>query len=438
MTGGPVVDPARVRPHRAPGQRRQWLALLLVIVLVGVLAAAAYRFLVPRPAPHTLRSYDSATVTRERLVQTAQARGKVVFPVQIHLPSPESGSAALLHVAEGDRVTGGQMLAEISAADLLHSLDDLRADLAAAERSLAKQRLQRRILLQRDRRRSADLDRRAGAATADRDQARALVDRGLAPRRDLVTAQRSLDSVLAERAELQLQLAEDRELAALDDSMAAAAVTGLEVALRRHEARIAALVIASPISGAVLAVEPALTVAGSSVARNQRLFTIADPDSAVIELQVEERHAPALRDGQPVALSVGARAFAGSVIAIGSVARQSADGLGATVLVRVRPEPEAGPLLPGASAVGVLEIGVQESALVLPRGPFLTTGSQRWLYRIEGDRALRVAATFGRIEGNRVEVVSGVAAGDQVIVSGYQNFIEHETVSLGTAQGSAS
>ena len=367
MTGGPVVDPARVRPHRAPGQRRQWLALLLVIVLVGVLAAAAYRFLVPRPAPHTLRSYDSATVTRERLVQTAQARGQVVFPVQIHLTSPESGSAALLHVAEGDRVTGGQMLAEISAADLLHSLDDLRADLAAAERSLAKQRLQRRILLQRDRRRSADLDRRAGAATADRDQARALVDRGLAPRRDLVTAQRSLDSVLAERAELQLQLAEDSELAALDDSMAAAAVAGLEVAL-----------------------------------------------------------------------TVGARAFAGSVIAIGSVARQSADGLGATVLVRVRPEPEAGPLLPGASAVGVLEIGVQESALVLPRGPFLTTGSQRWLYRIEGDRALRVAATFGRIEGNRVEVVSGVAAGDQVIVSGYQNFIEHETVSLGTAQGSAS
>ena len=60
------------------------------------------------------------------------------------------------------------------------------------------------------------------------------------------------------------------------------------------------------------------------------------------------------------------------------------------------------------------------------------------MYLIEGDRALRVAATFGRIEGNRVVVVSGVTAGDQVIVSGYQNFIEHETVSLGTAQGSAS
>ena len=136
-----------------------------------------------------------------------------------------------------------------------------------------------------------------------------------------------------------------------------------------------------------------------------------------------------------MALTVGARALAGAVIAIGSVARQSADGLGATVLVRVRPDPEAGKLLPGASAVGVLEIGVKDAALVLPRGPFLTTGSQRYLYRIEGDRAVRVAATFGLTEGNQVEVVSGVAEGDRMIVSGYQNFIEHETVSLLTVAG---
>ena len=60
-----------------------------------------------------------------------------------------------------------------------------------------------------------------------------------------MAAQRSLDSVLAERAELQLQLAEDRELAALDDSMAAATVPDLNVALRRHMARIAALLDAA-------------------------------------------------------------------------------------------------------------------------------------------------------------------------------------------------
>ena len=51
---------------------------------------------------------------------------------------------------------------------------------------------------------------------------------------------------------------------------------------------------------------------------------------------------------------------------------------------------------------------------------------------------MRVAATFGRTEGNRVEVVTGFAADDRVIVSGYQNFIEHETVSLAAARGNDS
>ena len=80
-------------------------------------------------------------MTRERLIRTTQARGQVVFPVQMHLTSPESGAAALLQVAEGDRVTAGQALAEVSAPDLIQALDDLRAELAAAEGSLGQQRL---------------------------------------------------------------------------------------------------------------------------------------------------------------------------------------------------------------------------------------------------------------------------------------------------------
>ena len=141
-----------------------------------------------------------------------------------------------------------------------------------------------------------------------------------------------------------------------------------------------------------------------------------------------EQYAGALRIGQPVELGIGSVGVTGAVAAVGRVAQQSPDGLGATVLVRVQPAPDSGPLLSGATAVGVMEVGVTEGALLLPRGPYLTTGSQRYLYRIEGDRAVKVAVTFGQVEGNLVEVLTGVEAGDPVIVSGYQNFIEHDTV----------
>lgn len=431
MAENRIVDTDKVKAYRPPGQRRQWRLVLLVGVLVVGLAAAAYLLLGPRREIYTLRSYDAAQVTRGRLVQTTQASGSVVFPVRMTVVSPEAGSAMTVHVQEGDRVNAGQPLAELAAADLVETLDDLRADLADAERSLARQRLLSRVDLERKQRQIDDLARDIEEAAAERDEAQSLVASGVSARSDLEAAERTLQGLIDDRRERSLQLAEDREVAALDDQVALAAIAAQQVDIRRQQDRIAAMVITAPIDGEVLSMEAALGVPGSVIDDNQALFTIADPGSAVIELEVLEQYAGALSIDQPVELSIGSAGVTGTVAAVGRVAQQSPDGLGATVLVRVQPAPGSGPLLSGATAVGVMEVGVTEGALLLPRGPYLTTGSQRYLYRIDGDRAAKIAVTFGQVEGNVVEVLTGVEAGDRIIVSGYQNFIEHDIVVIG-------
>ena len=428
MAESRIVDTDKVKAYRPPGQRRQWRLVLLVGVLVVGLAVAAYLVLGPRQELYTLRSYDAEQVTRGRLVRTTQASGTVVFPVRMTMVSPEAGSAKTLHVQEGDRVTAGQPLAELAATDLEETLDDLRADLAGAERSLARQRLLSRVALDRKQRQIDDLGRDIDESTAERDEVRTLVAAEVSAPSDLEAAERALQRLIDDREEQSRQLAEDREVAALDDQVSLAAIAAQQVEIRRQQDRIAAMTIVAPIDGEVLSVEAALGVPGSAINDSQALFTIADPDSAVIELEVLEQYAGALRIGQPVELGIGSVGVTGAVAAVGRVAQQSPDGLGATVLVRVQPAPDSGPLLSGATAVGVMEVGVTEGALLLPRGPYLTTGSQRYLYRIEGDRAVKVAVTFGQVEGNLVEVLTGVEAGDPVIVSGYQNFIEHDTV----------
>lgn len=431
MAESRIVDTDKVKAYRPPGQRRQWRLVLLVGVLVVGLAAAAYLLLGPRRESYTLRSFDAAEVTRGRLVQTTQASGAVVFPVRMTVVSPEAGSAKTVHVEEGDRVSAGQPLAELAAADLTETLDDLRADLADAERSLARQRLLSRVDLERKQRQIDDLGQDIEEAADERDETRSLVASGVSARSDLEAAERALQALIDDRRERNLQLAEDREVAALDDQVSLAAIAAQQVDIRRQQDRIAAMVIAAPIDGEVLSMEAALGVPGSVIDDNQALFTIADPGSAVIELEVPEQYAGALQIDQPVELSIGSVGVTGTVAAVGRVAQQSADGLGATVLVRVRPAPGSGPLLSGATAVGVMEVGVTEGALLLPRGPYLTTGSQRYLYRIDGDRAAKIAVTFGQVEGNLVEVLTGVEAGDRIIVSGYQNFIEHDIVVIG-------
>jgi HlyD family secretion protein len=435
MAEGRIVDTGKVKAYRPPGQRRQWRLVLLVGALVVGLAVAAYLVLGPRQELYSLRSYNSQEVTRGRLVQTTQASGAVVFPVQMTLVSPEAGSAATLYVQEGDSVQEGQLLAELAATDLEDTLEDLRGDLADAQRSLAKQRLQSRINLERKQRQIDDLAQDITDATAERDEVKSMVAAEVSPPSDLQAAERTLQGLIGDREEQILQLAEDREIAALEDQVSLASIAALQVEIGRQQDKIAAMSVTAPIDGEVLEIASELGIPGSRITANQTLFTVADPGSAVIDLEVLEQYAGALQLGQPVELGIGTLGLTGTVAAVGRVAQQSPDGLGATVLVRVQPDPDAGPLLSGATAVGVMEVGVTEDALLLPRGAYLTTGSQRYLYRIEGDRAVKIAVTFGQVEGNVVEVLTGVEAGDPIIVSGYQNFIEHDTLVLEGSDG---
>jgi HlyD family secretion protein len=184
------------------------------------------------------------------------------------------------------------------------------------------------------------------------------------------------------------------------------------------------------MNGQVLSVLATAAVPGSLIALSATIFTIADPSSAIVELEIDEQYSGVLSIGQAVKLTVGSATMAGRITSIGKVAQQSSSGLGATVAVKVKPEGTTTSLLQGNTAVGEVDLGTKPNALTIPRGPYLTTGSQRYLYKVTGNTARRVSVTFGATEGNTVEVLSGVQAGDEIITSGYQNYIDYEEITL--------
>ena len=85
------------------------------------------------------------------------------------------------------------------------------------------------------------------------------------------------------------------------------------------------------------------------------------------------------------------------------------------------------------SAMTLVEILIGEiaDAVVLPRGQYLSSGNRRYLYRIDGGIATRIGVEYGEITDEYVQVVSGVQAGDRIITSSYQNYIDYQTIELG-------
>jgi HlyD family secretion protein len=56
-------------------------------------------------------------------------------------------------------------------------------------------------------------------------------------------------------------------------------------------------------------------------------------------------------------------------------------------------------------------------ATLVPKGAIRTEGQQSYVFVVQNDRVDRRAITTGGADGDRVEVLAGVNAGDRVVVS---------------------
>jgi RND family efflux transporter MFP subunit len=165
------------------------------------------------------------------------------------------------------------------------------------------------------------------------------------------------------------------------------------------------------------------------IAKNTALITVANRSLTYVDLEVNEEYAANLSVGQKIEVTVGSTAFNATITQIGKTAAMSSDGLTATVSVRTKPVDNV-TLTPGASAVATLSLGEKEKALTLPRGAWLTTGNQKYVFKIEGNKAYKTEITVGEIQGTKVEILTGLKKGDVVITSGYQDYLASESIEL--------
>ena len=425
-----IVREDKIKTFRSPNQKRQRRIAIVVVAVVLVLAAAGYFLLVPREEVYHLSDYDAAVVQSGDLSQITQASGTVTIPVTLSVLSPETGYAAVVMVEEGEAVTQGQVLARLDVPDLEDELDDLEADLQVKEQNLATSIEEDRFALQKLNQSLKYTEEDILEAQEEVARMEQLVAINASRQSELDAAEDTLQELLRQREELLLEIEEKQVLSVLSQENQSAEIELDRTEIQRLASRIAEASIASPMAGEVLEIADELAVPGSLIVENEALFSIADRSSAIVELEVSETYSGVLETGQTVLLTVGSNQLSGTITAVGKVAVASSDGIGSTVTVKVRPEGSPESLVPGATVVGELQVGEQEDVLYLPRGPFLTTGSQKYLYVVEGDSAIKREVSFGTVQGNDIVILRGVEAGEEVIVSGYQNYIEYNEIKL--------
>jgi HlyD family secretion protein len=180
--------------------------------------------------------------------------------------------------------------------------------------------------------------------------------------------------------------------------------------------------VRSPVDGVV----GTLNVADRSVvAGNTALMTVVDLSRLEVEIEIPESYADDLGLGMSVEVNIG------SVQALGKLSAISPEVVRNQVLARVRFDgKQPAGLRQNQRLTARVLIEEKPGVLMLPRGSFVENEGGRAAYVMAGDVAVRRPIQLGATSVSAVEILSGVKAGDRVVIAGTDAFEDAERVSI--------
>jgi len=259
--------------------------------------------------------------------------------------------------------------------------------------------------------RSTDLGRARAdllSTEARRDLARQALDR-----KRTLAAERIVAAREVQEAEATFRAA-DAEVRAATAALQALGIPSDDSATPSDDSSL--FYLRSPIAGRVL---DRHAVLGQFAEPSAHLFTIADLNRVWVMAQVFERDAVNVTPGSTAHVTLAAlpgQEFDGRVALVG----RQVDPGSRTVPVRIELANPAGTLRPGMSASSRLEVMNQSRTILAVPAAALQRVGERWLAfipRAQYEYEMRPVGR-GRDLGNDVEVVSGLQAGETVVVEG--------------------
>ncbi len=367
--------------------RKTICSLLLIAAAVDIFTACSSVEKRPAQPGPVISGVQTETAHLESAPQLYQAVGAIHSASTAILAAQVGGTVTEIRVQAGDRVKRGQLLAV---------LDDrsARAQVQGAEAGVNE-------AIQGE----AEVDQALKASTADRQFAEATFNRY----KELL-AKNSLSRQEFDGAEARYQaaLANERAMEAKKQ----------QVLARQQQARsqqdsartyLSFSRIVSPIDGIVTAKS---VDAGTVVMPGTPVLTVEDTARYRLEASLPEEYLPSAKAGASVSVSTGHGQFEGRVVEV----VPAADVTSHTFLVKID-LPQGCHCRSGEYGQASFPIG-EANSLAVPSSAVLDHGELQGIFVVAADghveyRLVKTGKTFG----NRVEILSGLAAGERIAIS---------------------
>ena len=319
-----------------------------------------------------------AEVAGTAIPETLEVVGTVRARTSAVLSSRIPGTIGLVKVREGDRVKKGQLLAQIDSTESLAGSAQAQAAVYEAQQGLDEARIRKKL------------------AEVTFERYRKLYDEQALTRQefDIKQTERDLAAMGVARAESRLKQFQEgsRSTAAIADYTK----------------------IIAPLSGIITAKSANL---GATVFPGQPLITIEDERSYQLDLAIPEALGTKVQPGATVQVTLDSTrsSFAAKIAEV----VPTADPASRTFTAKVN---LTGPgLKSGAFGRAIIGIGAGATGIMAPKQAIFERGTLTAVWVVDTNKVARMRLVkSGRTLGDKVEILSGLTAGEKVVVGGME------------------
>jgi len=411
------------RPDVARKKKKRRLIIAGASVLGLILVTVALSRLKPAAVSVDRAAVWVDTVKRGPMLRQVRGLGTLV-PEDIRwIATNKEGRVEKIVVRPGAKVEPDTVILELSSPDLEQAALDAQSQATAAEAELTTLRatLQRELLNQESN--TAQVHSEYLQAKMEAETNESLKKNGL-------IADLAYKTSIIKRDELQnrdeieikrLEFARD----SIEPQLAAkqATVNQLAAAAKLKARDVEALHVKAGMTGVLqqLPVE-----VGQRVVAGTNLARVADPAKLKAQIKIAETQAKDIQINQPASIDTRNGVVAGHVTRVDPAVEQGT----VTVDIALDGELPKG-ARPDLSVDGTIELERLDNVLYVGRPAFAQDGATVGVFKLSSSgEAVRSPVHFGRSSVNTIEILSGLNAGEQVILSDTSAYDSHDRIRL--------
>ncbi|MCC8434261.1 efflux RND transporter periplasmic adaptor subunit [Brevibacillus sp. M2.1A] len=403
--------------------KRIAIVALLSLTLITGCASQEEAATTAAPPAETVTPVQVATVAQGMVTSEAGLTAKLAPSEEVQMSPKTGGKIASLPVKLGQAVTKGQLLFTLDTNELSNSVREQEAALRVAKANLTQAGSTSNQSLVEAQNDLTEAERALADAKLNQQRNQKLLAEGAIATEKMEEANTTLTKaqISYDNAKQKLQSAKQKT----GVQVSAASVTESEVRLQNAREQLANAKVVSPIDGFVASV----TGAVGQMAGQQPIVTVVKTNPLVVKANLSEADVTKVKVGAVVKVNVQStgKTIDANVTAISPVMDSQLKAYPVEITI-----PNASNELKSDMVVNVTFPQSSEGAksLVIPRKAVFEREGRQYVFKLEGEAAKQEEVSTGNSTSELIEVVSGLANGDKVVVKGQTLLVDGGKVSI--------